>query len=117
MDNEVKDEIRKKNSEFRTTDKTAISMSAKEDEDGSPLEIEYCDEKIFENDVIFELVIQNKIRTLTSMEKTVLEKYMNGYTIKEMANELGCHTQGLYIIRKHLQDKLHDEFKNQLKQY
>lgn len=115
MDNEVKGYLREQNSEFRKTQKMSVSMFIETEDDGSQLEVDFCDKKIFENDSIFDLVIKDKLRTLTLQEQVVVNKFLDGYTPREIADELGYTTQNIYQIKKQLQNKFLDIYGDQLK--
>lgn len=119
MENEVRTYIRKENADFRASDKTRVNLSVcyTDEEESNGMEEIFADEKNFENEIIFKLVIRDKMRIMTNVEKEVTQKCLDGYTIREISREANCHSQNIYQVRKRLQKKLLGLYKNQLKYY
>lgn len=119
MENEVRTYIRKENADFRVSDKTSIRLSVCYTDEGESngMEEMFADEKDFEDEIIFKLVIRDIMRSMTNVEKEVTRKCLDGYTIREISREANCHSQNIYQVRKRLQKKLLGLYKDQLKYY
>lgn len=119
MENEVRSHIRTENAMQRETDKTKINMSVcvNDEDENNGIEDFFADKKNFEEEIIFNVIIQDTMRTMTKSEQKVVRKCLQGYTIREISREAGCREQNLYHVRKRLQKKLLGLYKNQLKYY
>lgn len=109
MENEIKQSIRSDFSDKRKANINTVSI-IKQTQNGTEYYItdNEPDEKNFEKNSIFKMQILKKMHILSYPEKLIINRYIAGYTIKDICDETNYTHQYIHKVNKRLRKKLAD---------
>ena len=109
MENEIKQSARANYSDKRKANINTVSI-IRQTQNGTEYYItdDEPDKNNFEKSSIFKLQILKKMHILSYPEKMMVNKYLAGYTVKDICNETGQTHQYIYQVNKRLRKKLAD---------